>query len=98
MKDLVVVKFTTRDAPYNAGETAGFSRETAARLVAKGVAEYSDQADAPAAPTPAPPVIEVTRTADPPFVETEEGEDGAVTVKDARSERDKMVRAPTRRK
>lgn len=101
MKDIVVVKFVEREPPYNAGETAGFSPETAARLVAKGTAQYAsdeEAAKAPAAPTPAAPAIVVRRTEEPPFVETEETEDGEVKVKDVRNERDKMTRAPQRRK
>jgi len=35
-----VIKFLRSNAPYNAGEIAGFSKEEAARYVKAGIAEY----------------------------------------------------------
>jgi hypothetical protein len=37
---MVIVKFLSHNAPYNAGEVAGFSSDVAQRLVAAGRAEY----------------------------------------------------------
>lgn len=36
------VRFNTLSPPYNAGECAGFDDDVAAKLVARGVASYSD--------------------------------------------------------
>lgn len=60
---IVVVTFKTLYPPYNAGETAGFDPETAAKLVARRIAEYRDPPVAE--PVEAAPAATVVKPVEP---------------------------------
>lgn len=67
-KDMIVVKFLQRQAPYNVGEIAGFKKSIANILIEKGIAEAVEEVKERTSDTEEDKAIQPRRTSKKEYV------------------------------